>query len=134
MHTISQKSQRRGEPLLIVGRIGDVEADPRDVNTYWEVDLLDPGAVNTWQIAVWLTARVFAAGHWIRIGVTSSDFPRYNRNLNTGEGLTGEKMKTAEQTIYHDHEHPPHIYLPIVPMDALEKRIIDGLTPDEDEL
>ncbi|WP_081461381.1 CocE/NonD family hydrolase C-terminal non-catalytic domain-containing protein [Halalkalicoccus jeotgali] len=85
-------------------------------------------------MAVWPTARVFAAGHRIRIDVTSSDLSWYNRNLNTGEGLTGEKMKTAEQTIYHDHERPSHICLPIVPVDVLEKRIINGPTPDEDEL
>lgn len=112
------------------GRIGDVEADPRDVNTYRNIELLEPGNVNTWQIAVWPTARVFAAGHRIRVDVTSSDFPRYNRNLNTGEGLTGEEMVTADQTIYHDHDRPSHICLPIVPMEALEKRIIDGPTPD----
>lgn len=114
------------------GRIGDVEADPRDVDTYREIELLKPGSVNAWQIAVWPTARVFSKGHRIRIDVTSSDFPRYNRNLNTGEGFTGEEMVIADQTIYHDHDRPSQICLPIVPMDALEKRIIDAPAPLED--
>lgn len=114
------------------GRIGDVEADPRDVNTYREIELLEPGNVYAWKIAVWPTARVFSEGHRIRIDITSSDFPRYNRNLNTGEGLTGTEMVTADQTIYHNQKHPSCIRLPIVPIDALERRIIDAPAPPEE--
>jgi predicted acyl esterase len=71
------------------GRIGDVEADPRDQRSYSEITPLTPGEVYEWKIAVWPTARVFKAGHRIRIDISSSNFPRYDRNLNTGEGLGG---------------------------------------------
>jgi putative CocE/NonD family hydrolase len=111
------------------GRIGDVSADPREQETYAEVNLLEPEKVYEWKIAVWPTARVFEAGRRIRIDITSSDFPRYSRNLNTGEGPTGTEMVEADQTIYHDAERPSHVEMPIVPMEELEEMIIDGPIP-----
>lgn len=112
------------------GRVGDVSADPRDKATYTHVEPLEPGEVYEWQIALNATARVFEAGRRIRIDVTSSNFPRYNRNLNTGEGLTGEEMVDAEQTIYHDAERPSHVRLPLVPVDELADMTIEGPVPD----
>lgn len=111
------------------GRIGDVSGDPRASATYTEVTELEPGEVYEWQIAIWPTARLFEEGHRIRIDITSSDFPRYNRNLNTGEGLTGEEIVAAEQTIYHTAEYPSNVELPIVPTEALEEKVIDGPVP-----
>ena len=111
------------------GRIGDVEADPRDQASYGEVSLLEPGEVYEWRIAVWPTARVFEAGHRVRIDVASSNFPRYDRNLNTGEGLEGTEMVEAEQTIYHSEQYPSNVELPIVPVDELEDRVVDGPIP-----
>lgn len=112
------------------GRVGDVSDDPRESSTYTEVSELEPGEVYEWKIGVWPTARVFEAGHRIRIDVTSSEFPRYNRNLNTGQGLTGEEMVEAEQTIYHEEEYPSHVEMPIVPMDELEDLTIEGPVPE----
>jgi len=111
------------------GRIGDVEADPRDQSSYTDVTELEPDEVYKWKIAVWPTARVFEAGHRIRIDIASSNFPRYNRNLNTGEGLEGTEMETAEQTIYHTEQYPSNVELPIVPVAELEDRVIDGPVP-----
>jgi hypothetical protein len=111
------------------GRIGDVEADPRDAETYAAVDPLVPDAVAAWRIAVWPTARVFEAGHRIRIDVASSNFPRYSRNLNTGEGLGGTDSTVAEQTVYHDRERPSRVEVPVVPLAALERRVVDGPVP-----
>ncbi|MDS0475718.1 CocE/NonD family hydrolase [Natrinema sp. 1APR25-10V2] len=114
------------------GRIGDVSADPRDAATYTEVTELEPGEVYEWQIGIWPTARVFEAGHRIRIDITSSDFPRYSRNLNTGEGLAGTEGVTADQTIFHDSERPSHVELPVVPMAELEAMTIPGPVPKRD--
>jgi len=108
------------------GRIGDVEADPRAPRTYAEVDLLEPGEVYAWRIAVWPTARVFEAGHRIRMDVASSNFPRYSRNLNTGKGLEGAETTVADQTVYHDAGRPSRVELPVVPVEALERRVLDG--------
>ena len=59
---------------------------------------------------------MFKAGHRIRVEVSSSNFPRFDRNLNTGHtpGLDGE-VRVAEQTIRHDSENRSHITLPIIP-------------------
>jgi uncharacterized protein len=108
------------------GRIGDVSADPRRTETYLEVSELEPGKNYDWKIAVWPTARVFQADSRICIDITSSDFPRYSRNLNTSEGMTGEKMTEAKQTIYHDGDHPSNIEMPLVPISEPEDMIIDG--------
>ncbi len=111
------------------GRVGDVEADPRTPETYTEVELLEPGKVYSWKIAVWPTARLFEAGHRIRVDVASSNFPRYSRNLNTGEGLEGTEMVVADQTVYHDADRPSRVELPVVPVEALERRVVDGPVP-----
>jgi predicted acyl esterase len=64
---------------------------------------------------MWATAQVFKAGHKIRVHVTSSDFPRYDRNLNTG-GALGEEARgqAAVNTVFHDAIRPSHILLPMM--------------------
>ncbi len=62
------------------------------------------------------TSNVFKAGHRVRLEITSSNFPRFDRNLNTGEPLgKGSQMKPALQVVYHDAQHPSHIVLPVIP-------------------
>jgi putative CocE/NonD family hydrolase len=64
------------------------------------------------------TSNVFAAGHRIRIDVTSSSFPRFDRNPNTGHrfGTDGpDDVRVAEQSVFHTAERPSHVVLPIVP-------------------
>jgi uncharacterized protein len=69
-----------------------------------------------YEIDLWVTSNVFLAGHRIRVEISSSNFPRFDRNLNTGDPFgTGTKWQKATQTIYHDKEHPSHILLPIIP-------------------
>jgi uncharacterized protein len=67
-------------------------------------------------IDCWNTSQVFKAGHHIGLEISSSAFPKYDRNLNTGAalGVTTE-MAVAEQRIYHDEEHPSAVILPINP-------------------
>jgi len=75
-----------------------------------------PGVVVCWHIDLWATAMVFKAGHRLRVTVTSSDFPRYDRNPNTGEsGVSAASSVPALQRIYHDQQHPSHLLLPIIP-------------------
>jgi len=62
------------------------------------------------------TANYFRPGHRIRVEVSSSSFPRWERNLNTGGNNFDETEWTvAENTVYHDGEHPSHLLLPVVP-------------------
>lgn len=79
-------------------------------------ELIQPGTIYEYHIDTWNTCEMFKAGHRIRIEISSSAFPKYPRNLNTGEALgQTSRMITAEQTIYHDEQHPSHVTLPIVP-------------------
>lgn len=75
-----------------------------------------PGQVYRYTIDCWNTAQVFQQGHRIAVQITSSAFPKYDRNLNTGESLaTGTRMVVAEQTILHDAAHPSCVVLPMIP-------------------
>jgi putative CocE/NonD family hydrolase len=77
---------------------------------------LTPGTVYEFTIDLWATSHVFFAGHRLRIDIASSNFPRFDRNLNTGEDqATGTRRVKAEQTIFHDAPRPSHVILPIIP-------------------
>ena len=78
--------------------------------------LLTPGAVCRFTIDLWATSHVFLPGHRIRVEISSSNFPRFDRNLNTGEDqATSTRSEPARQTIFHDSRYPSHILLPIIP-------------------
>jgi uncharacterized protein len=77
---------------------------------------LTPGAVSRFTIDLWATSHVFLPGHRIRVEISSSNFPRFDRNLNTGDDqATGTRWQPAQQTIFHDARYPSHILLPIIP-------------------
>jgi uncharacterized protein len=79
-------------------------------------ELLEPGKVYDFTVDLLNTSNVFKKGHRIRIEVSSSNFPQYDRNHNTGTPLfTDTEMVAARQTIYHDPERASYILLPIVP-------------------
>jgi putative CocE/NonD family hydrolase len=76
---------------------------------------LRPGEVCRIQIDLWATSLVFPPGHRIRVDVTSSSFPRWERNLNTGaDNATTTEMRAARQTVLHDEAHPSHLVLSVV--------------------
>jgi putative CocE/NonD family hydrolase len=75
-----------------------------------------PGKVYEYKIDLWSTSNVFLKGHKIRLEVSSSNFPRFDRNLNTGKDASTESTFTkATNTIYHDSSHPTALILPVVP-------------------
>ena len=77
---------------------------------------LQPGRVEKYAIDLGATANVFKAGHQLRLYVSSSNFPRFDRNLNTGEPVaTGTRMVKAQQAVYHDADHPSALVLPVIP-------------------
>ena len=87
---------------------------------YWksfkEQNLLTPGQIYEFYIDLWSTSNLFLKGHRIRIEISSSNFPKYDRNPNTGHkfGEDSEFM-IAQQKVYHDAAHPSHILLPVIP-------------------
>ena len=76
---------------------------------------IEPGEVYEYAIDLWATGITFLAGHRIRVEVTSSSFPRWERNLNTGESnIHSAQVQVAHQRIFHDPEHPSRVTLTVV--------------------
>ena len=81
-----------------------------------EPTLMKQGQVYELKVNMWETSNVFKAGHRIRLEVSSSNFPRFDRNLNTGNhpGMDTE-IRVARQQIFHDAARPSHLILPVIP-------------------
>ena len=78
-----------------------------------------PGVVNAIAIDMGVTSNVFLAGHSIRLEVSSSNFPRFDRNPNTGRPVADERvLRKAQQTVYHDPQHASRLLLPVIPEPA----------------
>ena len=76
---------------------------------------ITPGQIYEYKIDLWSTSNVFLKGHRIRLEVSSSNFPRFDRNLNTRkDAATSTEMVKATNTIYHDAQHPSALILPVV--------------------
>ena len=79
-------------------------------------ELLKPGEVYHVIVDMWATSNVFLAGHKLRLEVSSSNFPRFDRNLNTGEAqASGMRMVKAINAVYHDSAHRSTLILPDIP-------------------
>ena len=93
---------------------GIIRARYRDSGT--QPTLIEPGRVYEYTIDLWATSNVFLPGHRIRVEISSSNFPRFDRNQNTGAPFGADaNLETANQTVFHREEHPSHIVLPIIP-------------------
>jgi putative CocE/NonD family hydrolase len=80
-----------------------------------KAELLKPGEVYKLTIDLWSTSNVFLKGHALRLEISSSNFPRFDRNLNTAESPeSGQQFISATNVIFHDHKHPSALILPIV--------------------
>ncbi len=78
--------------------------------------LIEPGRVYEYAIDVWSTSNAFRKGHQIRLEVSSSNFPHFDRNMNTSRPVAQERRPVvAVQHVYHDKAHPSHLVLPIIP-------------------
>jgi putative CocE/NonD family hydrolase len=85
-------------------------------NSQDKAELAKPGETYHVTVDLWATSNVFLAGHKLRLEVSSSNFPRFDRNLNTGEEQAGgTRMSKATNVIYHDKAHPSALVLPVVP-------------------
>ena len=79
--------------------------------------LMEPGQVYEFFIEVGVISNVFLKGHRIRIEVSSSNFPRFDRNLNNGGKLgIDPQIVVAHQTVYHSRQYPSHLLLPVYPL------------------
>jgi len=80
-----------------------------------EPKLIEPGKVYEYKIDLWSTSNVFMKGHRIRVEVSSSNFPRFDRNLNTGNSAAeSADFVKATNTVLHDAKHPSALILPVI--------------------
>jgi len=78
--------------------------------------LAEPGRSYPITIKLYPTSNIFQRGHRIRVDVSSSNFPRFDVNPNTGEPLNQHRRQVvAVNTVHHDADHPSHIVLPVIP-------------------
>ncbi len=111
------------------GKLVDVYPDGRAIiltegilraryrNSFTEPELMEAGQVYELWLNLWATANVFLPGHRIRLEVSSSNFPRFDRNSNTGGIITHEtadQYRPAINRVFHDAEYPSHLILPII--------------------
>jgi putative CocE/NonD family hydrolase len=125
--TVTLYAASSGRDTDFVARLCDVYPDGRSIcitegvirarfrEDVWGVPvLMEPGTIYPFTIDLQVTSNVFMAGHRLRLDITSSNFPLWDRNLNTGnDPATDTEMQTARQTIYHDAEHPSCVVLPV---------------------
>ena len=109
-------------------RLTDVYPDGRSMNlcegviraryrdSFERPSLMEPGTVYELTVSLEVTSNLFRRGHHIRLDLSSSNFPRIDRNPNTGHdfGVDAE-LRVAEQTVYHSRRRPSRLILPIVP-------------------
>lgn len=97
-----------------VARLCDVHPDGRSFNLCDGIVRVDDAeGIERHEIDLWSTSNVFLAGHRIRVHITSSSFPRWDRNLNTGDQRQGEHQ-VARQRIHHALDRPSYIELPVI--------------------
>jgi len=111
------------------GKLVDVYPDGRAIiltegilraryrNSFTAPELLEPEAIYELRLDLWATANVFLPGHRIRLEVSSSNFPRFDRNSNTGGDIAREaasQFRPAINSVFHDAAHPSHLLLPII--------------------
>ncbi len=111
------------------GKLVDVYPDGRAIiltegilraryrHSFTEPELLKPGEIYELRLNLWATANVFLPGHRIRLEVSSSNFPRFDRNSHTGGDIvneTADQYRPAINRIFHEITHPSHLILPII--------------------
>lgn len=85
-------------------------------NSLEKQELMKPGVIYEFTLRLYPTSNLFKAGHRIRLDISSSNFPRFDVNPNTGEPLNAHRrMATATNTIYHEAAHPSQVVLPLIP-------------------
>ena len=78
--------------------------------------MMNPDQVYKFTIDLWATSNVFRKGHILRLEISSSNFPRFDTNLNTGEDARlAQRSVAATNTVFHDAQHPSALVLAVVP-------------------
>jgi putative CocE/NonD family hydrolase len=106
----------RDYPAGIDLNVADSIVRARYRNQLAKAELLKPGQPYEFTLEMYPTSLVFGRGHRIRLDISSSNFPRFDVNPNTGEPLNeNRRWRIAENTVFADTQHPSHIVLPVIP-------------------
>jgi putative CocE/NonD family hydrolase len=106
-------------PLGFDLNIGDSITRMRYRNSLEKAELMQPGKVYPVAIHLYPTASVFAKGHRLRLDISSSNFPRFDLNPNTGEPLQQHRsMIPADNVVYHEGDQASYVVLPVIPAKA----------------
>jgi putative CocE/NonD family hydrolase len=85
-------------------------------NSEWKAEPIQPARIYEYSVDMEATSNVFKAGHRIRVEISSSSFPKWERNLNTGHEFARDaEIETALQKIFHSRRYPSHIIMPVIP-------------------
>ena len=106
----------RDFPAGIDLNVGDSIVRGRYRESLKTARMLVPNQPAEFTIELYPTSLIFRRGHRIRVDISSSNFPRFDVNPNTGEPLNGNRRwRLANNSIYHDPQHPSRVILPIIP-------------------
>jgi putative CocE/NonD family hydrolase len=86
-------------------------------HSFSEPELLEPDTIYELWLDLWSTSNVFLPGHRIRLEISSGNFPRFDRNSNTGGDITFEtaaQYQSAINRVHHDTRHPSRVILPFI--------------------
>ena len=118
--SVIARNRLRDIPPLAIGRGLSTKVNAnigtsKDRDSLDEEELMEPGAVYQFTVRLYPTSNVLKKGHRIRLDISSSNFPRFDVNPNTGGALGLERRRVvATNTIYHDSSRPSHVILPLV--------------------
>jgi putative CocE/NonD family hydrolase len=105
----------RDYPAGVDLNVGDSIVRARYRESLTAAKMLEPGVPQELTIEMYPTSLVFRSGHRLRLDISSSNFPRFDVNPNTGGPLGQDRnWRVAVNTVYHDAEHPSRIVLPVV--------------------
>ena len=109
-------------PAGVELNIGDSIVRARYRNGLGKAEMLEPGKPYEFTIELYPVSLLFKRGHRIRLDISSSNFPRFDVNPNTGEPLNNNRRwRIAENSIYHDPQHLSHIVLFVISATATKK-------------
>ncbi len=94
-------------------------------NSLSKQDLLKPDEIAKFRIDAGVTSNLFRKGHRIRLEISSSNFPRFDRNPNTGRPVADEvELRPAKQVVYHDRKHASYLLLPVIPVEHKNETLL----------
>ncbi|MBS1826999.1 MAG: CocE/NonD family hydrolase [Acidobacteria bacterium] len=113
---VTKKQSAKDYPAGFDLNIADGIQRARYRDSLEHASLMEPNKIYEITVRMYPTSNVFKKGHRIRVDLSSSNFPRFDINPNTGEPLARHRRtRVATNTIHHDQQHQSHILLPVIP-------------------